>query len=98
MTALSLTGWAFVLCGLAGWLTGRLRNHHFDAFFALSYVPYWIRHVLEHNQLLAVVDAAGFAWFAWCWWTGGGGDGTKRRLRRLARRFRPIRRTAPVGA
>jgi hypothetical protein len=98
VNAFALTGAAFVACAIAGYLTGHLRSHHVDGMLALSYLPYWIRNFLQQDHLMAVVDAAGFAYFAWCWWNGGGGDDTKRRLRKWARKFQAVRRTAPAGA
>ena len=98
MSALTLAGSAFVVCGTVAWIAGRIRLYQRDGMFTLSYPCYWIKDVMHHDQLWAVIDAACFAWFAWSWWNGGGGDDTKRRLRRWVRKFEGVRRTAPVGA
>ncbi|MGW2861886.1 hypothetical protein [Streptomyces sp. NPDC001205] len=93
-----IIGMSFVVCGLAGELTGRLARYQSDGMFALSYVPYEIDNFRSGHSVWAVIDAALFAFFAYRWWTGGGGDDTKRRLRSLRTRFTPSRRTAPQAA
>jgi hypothetical protein len=97
MTAwLGALGAALAICGLFGFVVGRLRAHQMWGLFSLAWYVLWLQDVVDGRRAVSYVDAALVVCCAWRWWKGGGGDNTRRRLRRITPTFTPVRRTAPT--
>ncbi|MCF1592475.1 hypothetical protein [Streptomyces muensis] len=90
------SGFAFAMCGLAGFFSGRLATHRAAGLEALGTLCAAVGALRLGNLPLTGMSTVLTLLLAWTWWKGGGGDDTRRGGRRLRRMFTPSRRTAPA--